>query len=368
MRKTIAEINAKYLIDNLRSIREISGNSKVMAIVKANAYGHGMIDCSHILEANGADFFGVAFTSEAILLRKSRITKDILVLVPPTDDEIGDVVGNDLHVILNSMRINRLLSEYAIKSGKKVRAHLFINTGMNRDGIRPEDAVAFAGEVNKLNGIEICGICTHFASSDDSNIDLTLKQLEIFKRTIEELESEGYRFDYIHAANSAGAIGFKDACFNMIRPGIALFGYNTSRVNEGFELKPVMTLKSRVQKILEIKKGETVGYSLKYISPNDTRIATIPIGYGDGYPCRLTNQGECLINGSRFKIIGSVCMDQLMVEIGGSQVQEGDEVIFIGKQGGESISAVDLAHIVGTIPYEILTGITERVPRVIVEN
>jgi alanine racemase len=368
MRKTIAEINAKYLIDNLRSIKAISGNSMVMAIVKANAYGHGMIQCSQVLEANGVDFFGVAFTSEGIRLRESGIKKPILVLVPPTDDEIADIVNYDLQVILNSMRINRLISAEAIRSGKKAQAHLFVNTGMNRDGIRPEEVVDFAGKINELAGIEICGLCTHFASSDDVDCSFTLKQLEVFKGTINKLSSEGFSFKYIHAANSAAVIGFKESCFNLVRPGLALYGYNLSRINTSFELKPVLTLKSSIHKILDIKKDETVGYSQKYISNRDTKIAAIPIGYGDGYPYRLTNLGECIINGKRFKIIGSVCMDQLMIEIGEAQVVEGDEVIFIGKLGNESISAVDIANKIGTIPYEILTGITERVPRVIVEK
>lgn len=365
MRATKAIINLNNLVYNFHSIQTLATGAKVMAIVKANAYGHGIRECSLTLQSAGADYFGVAFTEEAVILREAGITKPILVLVSPQENESALICKYDIEVIAHSMPVLRAISEDAIKSGKKVKAHLFINTGMNRDGIKPSEAIGFMHECASLRGIEIYGICTHLATAEKADTSFAEYQIGLFKRTISLLKDSGFSFSLVHAANSAGAINFPEAHFNLIRPGISLYGYNTSELYpQKLKLQPVLSVVTSVDRVIELDAGESVGYGRKFIASEATRIATIPVGYGDGYAYGLSGIRVCLIKGKSFNLVGSICMDQSMVEIKSEDIQSGDEVLLLSGDNDSPVNLLNIANRLNTIPYEILTSILERVPRV----
>lgn len=367
MRSTVAIIDVIKLKNNYNILRNLAPNASIMAIVKANAYGHGIVECSTALQNLGVEYFGVAFPSEGIKLREAGITKPILVLVTPNEYELEAYCKHNLDIIANSLDLLTKLDSIANEYGKKINAHLFINTGMNRDGIRPEEAYEFYIEASKLKNIEIIAICTHFTSSEEKDQSFTLLQIERFNRVLENFNSKGISFRYIHAANSAAVINYPQSIYNMIRPGIALYGYNLSETNH-LKLEPVLTLKTKVHRVLELNPGESVGYNRRFIAQSKTKICTIPIGYGDGFPYSVNGNTQCIINGKKYPLIGTICMDQSIVNIGDDQVNIGDEVILIGSDGINTISAIELARQNSTIPYDILTSLQERIPRLYVEN
>lgn len=368
MRTTIAEINKDNLVGNYLAIRAYAANSGIIAIIKANAYGHGIIGCAKVLEENGVDFFGVAFPDEGIMLREAGIKTPILVLVQSLTSQAKLYCEYDLQPAISSEEFLKQLSKEAVLQNKTVKAHLFIDTGMSRDGISPEYALEFMKKYKALPNIKIHGICTHFATAT-SDLDFALMQLQRFNNTVNLLKENGFCFDYIHAANTAGLVNFPDAQFNMVRPGISLYGYYPAdEIKEKINLKPIMTLKSKVHIVRRINKDDSVGYDRLFIADKPTTIVVVPIGYGDGYFKTLTGKAECIIRGKKYKIVGNICMDECMVDVGNDLIEVNDEVILIGNQANESITIYELADKIGTIPYEITTSITERVPRVFVNN
>jgi len=366
MRSTVAVINTKQLRKNIQAIKKKVGDASILAIVKANAYGHGMIECSRIFRREGIEFLGVAFTDEGVKLRWSGDTQPIVVLVPALPVEAATFCKFNLQPVTSSLEFMIALSSEAVKHNIVVQSHLFIETGMNREGIQPEEALFFMNECSKLANIEMIGVCTHFAtSSTDANF--VNKQLELFKETIAMLNKEGYYFKYTHASNSGGIINHKEAHFNLVRPGMALYGYTPLKnENDKIDIKPVLTLKTNVVIARRIKAGETVSYDRLFVATKPTTIATLPIGYGDGFFRALTGKAECLIHGKFYKIVGAICMDEVVVDIGDDYVQPGDEVVLIGQQDGHSIWADEIAEKIGTIHYEITTSIAARVPRVFI--
>ncbi len=366
MRSTVAIINTANLKHNLTTIRKIAGTAAVMAVVKANAYGHGLVECSTIFQNLGVEYLGVAFASEGIKLRESGIIKPILVLVTPHSEELEAYCRHNLDIIANSIELLTQLDQIAKSYQKTINAHLFINTGMNRDGILPQNASNFYHKAKELSNINIMAICTHFTSSEEDEL-FTLEQIKRFDDVINMFKSNGIEFKYIHSANSSALMNFPQSIYNMIRPGIALYGYNLSTFNS-LQLKPVLSIKTRVLRILSLKEGDSVGYNRRFIAQQNTRICTIPIGYGDGFPYSVNGSSHCIIRGKKYPIIGSVCMDQSMIHIDSDEVKIDDEVIVIGSDGINTITANDLAKQNSTIPYDILTSIQERVPRLYVEN
>ncbi len=339
-----------------------------MAVVKANAYGHGIIEISKYLINSGVEYLGVAFTDEGATIRQSGLKNPILVLVPDANGDAENIVNYNLEVAVSSLDFCKKLSEEAKNKNKKIRTHLYIDTGMSRDGIYPEDAMQFLKTFAELPNLEMVGICSHFASSE-SDRDFSVFQLERFKSCLAELNSVGFRFELIHMANSAGILEFTEAHFNMVRPGLSLYGYSYSNNNNISEnLKPVLTLATKVISVRTIQKGDSVGYNRTFISDKPTRIATIPIGYGDGYPRHLTNLSKCIIKSKFYQIVGTICMDESMIDIGFDDINIGDDVILIGTQDNLFIGADYLAEKSGTITYEILTSISARVPRIYSEN
>jgi alanine racemase len=367
MRSTVAEISKSNLKENLKFIRSLAPNTAVMAIVKANAYGHGILPVSDLLRSEGVEFLGVAFPEEGIRLRQSGDSGPIVVLVPAMAEEAMLFCEYDLQPAVSNMEFVEAMSKAASKLQVQAKLHLFIETGMNREGIYPEDTLKFLEYAKKLPNIEFIGICTHFATSS-GDLEYAKLQLSIFNNLLDKLTSASHSFKYIHTSNSGAIANLPEARFNLVRPGMALYGYPPDKSLFGkFDVKPVLTLKSRVALIRRIKAGDTVGYGREFKASKDTSIATIPIGYGDGYFKTLTHKTQCLIAGKFYNMVGTICMDECMVELGDDDVRIGDEVILIGTQGKHSISAYDLSEKIGTIPYEITTAISARVPRIYVD-
>ena len=368
MRSTFAVINLSNLKHNLNRIKTLAPSSKVMAIVKANAYGHGIVEISKALEKFGVDYLGVAFADEGITIREAGIKIPIVVLVPTFPDEAKKFVEYDLQASVSTHEFVAELSKEAIKAGKTIPVHLCIGTGMNREGIQPGDAVQCMDKCKGMANIEFVGVCTHFATSSTDAV-FVKRQLRLFNDTLESLKQAGYNFPIIHTANSGAIANHPEAHYSIVRPGMSLYGYSPIPELTGkFDLKPILTLRTKVVMMRKIRKGESVGYDRLFISDKPTTIATIPVGYGDGYFKTLTNKSQCLINGKRYNLVGTVCMDECMVDVGDDDIKVGDEVVLLGKQGNEEITAFELANKIGTIQYEILTAISARVPRLYIED
>ncbi len=365
MRSTIIDINVNNLNHNLLQIEKFSNTAKIIPIIKANAYGHGLTEIAHNLSSPRIAMLGVAFAEEALLLRESGETRDILIIVPPEIEEIEELLKNDITFTLGRLELLPKINEIAKKLNKVAKIHIFINTGMNRDGITPEEMSINGDIFSKYDHINFEGICSHFATSEFSDKSFILNQFDNFNKVLTLSSNYHNQFKYIHIANSAAIINFPESIFNAVRPGIALYGLMPEKkFAEEMNLKPILSLKSKVKKIQKLHKGDTAGYSFHFISNKDTQIAVIPIGYGDGYSCEFANNSECLINGMRFPLVGSICMDQILADIGNAQVNVGDEVVLIGSQGSEEITVYDLAKRIDTIPYQITTSLLSRIPRI----
>jgi len=285
---------------------------------------------------------------------------------------LGAFLVNDLEALLKhditstvtDLEAAHKLNHYSIKIGKKAKIHIKIDTGMGRLGVWHKEADDFVLSLCKLNGLSIEGIYTHFPSADSDEV-FTRSQIAAFCTLVEKLTIKGVDIPLKHSANSAAVLGFKEAHFNLVRPGLAIYGLHPNDQMLGkIDLSPVMSFKTRIVYIKEVKKGRSISYSRTYIVKKDTRIATIPVGYGDGYNRLLSNKANVLINGKFYPVVGRVCMDQTMIEIGRDKVKVGDEVILVGEQKGKRIFVEDLARICRTIPYEVVCWISPRVPRV----
>jgi alanine racemase len=362
-RPTWAEVNLGNLEYNFRQVKKlIAGQTKVMVTVKADAYGHGLIPVSKKLVACGVDYLGVASIDEGIKLRQANINVPILVL--------GIVLKNDITALFKYCLVSNIctydfalaLNNQAAKYGKRVKAHIKVDTGMGRLGALPDDAFDLVSKIRKLNFIDIEGLFTHFAFAD-TNRKFTNYQITLFNRLIGRLDKSGLRIPLLHAANSMGVLDYKHGHFNMVRPGLFIYGLYPKK-NLNIILKAVLSLKSKVTYAKKVPKGYGISYGHEYITKRQTQIVTLPIGYGDGYPRNLSNKGPVLIRGKRFIVSGRVCMDQIMVDVRNLPVRIGDEVVLIGSQGKKKVTTEELAMLCGTIPYEIVCGLGSRIPRI----
>jgi alanine racemase len=367
---TRAEINITSLRHNFEGIRKKIGfKVKVMGIVKANAYGHGIVEVSRSLEEFGIDCLGVGFQEEGIFLRNHGIKIPILVLGGVLGDQIRQFLEYDLDITVSSVEIaERIEMEVKTNNNRRARVHLKIDTGMERIGVHSSNAPQFIERVLNLKHIDVLGIYSHFATADHKDKTFANEQLSRFKEIIGYLDKAGIDIPFKHIANSGAILDMPESYYTMVRPGIMLYGIYPSReTSESIFLEPVLSFKSKVVFIKEVPAGRSISYGREYTTNKLTRIATIPVGYGDGYSRRLTSRSEVLIRGKRYSVVGTVCMDQLMVDIGLDDViHVGDDVTLIGVEGKEFISAYNIADKLGTNPYEVLTGITARVPRVLI--
>lgn len=393
LRSTLATINLSALRHNFRTIAKRAWEAipdaetnatlrpAMMPVVKADAYGHGIVPCAKALLEEGRalgieTMLGVAFAAEAAPLRAAEDMPDtrIAVVTPPFAHGAAEYCRLNLEFCAASHTTMQAFSAEAAKTGRLLNAHLTIDTGMRRDGIQPHEAVEFMRAVGNLPNINIYGICTHFATADEADKTYFHKQVGIFKETLQALRDAGFTFRYIHAANS-GAVAesaidaSNNALFTLLRPGISLYGYNASQeLRAPMNLLPVMSLTTSIISLRRLPKGEAVSYGCRYITPRETTIATIPIGYADGFRRGLTGKARVIINGKLFPVVGTICMDQCMVDIGDEPFQVGEDVILLGETTSNGrlsrITADDWARDLGTISYEICTGITGRVPRI----
>ncbi|MFH1837564.1 MAG: alanine racemase [Candidatus Omnitrophota bacterium] len=369
-RPTWAEIDLDAIRYNLSRIRGVlDKNTGIMAVVKANAYGHGLEAISSVITAEGVDYFGVATVDEALRIRKHGITEPVLVLGSMLEEEARVAVLNDVTLTLCDTVLFSVLEKIASDEKKKLKVHIKVDTGMGRIGVWHEDAVEFIKMVHASDKIEVEGVYTHFSSAARDKI-FTQMQIQALNKVIKDLKYEGIDPKYKHAANSIGAVDWKDSHFNLVRTGILIYGvYPKEDFRKKFKLKPVMSLKTKIVYLKDTPSGRSISYGRTYITQKNTKIATVPIGYADGYGRILSNKAEALIRGQHVRVVGMVTMDQTLLDVGDvKDVKIGDEVVLIGKQKNSEIPIEKIAKLAGTIPYEILAAVTDRVPRVYISR
>lgn len=367
MRPTYAIVNLKYLEQNYLAIKKKT-KTNVMAVVKADAYGHSVEEVVNRLNSltDSPEYYGVAFAEEGIQLRELKIKQPILIFDPISFYNIDEIIKYNLIPTIFSNQHIKLIHQKA--SNQKLKVHIKIDTGMGRLGVPFDEAVKYIINVSKLNFISIDGIYTHFATSDEKDLSFANLQLERFKNILNELKREKINFGLAHCANSGAILNLPDSYFDMVRPGISLYGYYPSlETSESIKLKPVMSLISVVSSIKKFKKNESISYGRKYFTKKETHIASIPIGYADGFNRNLTNKTKAIIKGKYFQQVGQITMDRIMFDINNENIKIGDNVILIGKEKGLEITAWDWAKILNTIPYEITCGISKRVKRIFVD-
>jgi alanine racemase len=353
MKRALAEIRLPGIVKNVGAVRAyLAPATEIMGVVKADAYGHGAVTVARTLLRHGVGYFGVAWVSEADELRRNGITAPILVLSEPDVQYIPKIVEQQLVQTVYRESFVEALSRTAGK--QTVKVHIKVDTGMNRIGVAPEQLPRLLEKIKKLKNIEIEGLFTHFSCADQKDNPLNKKQIRLFDGLVAEVKRD-IELRYVHMANSAAAENFPQVHYDMIRLGIGMY-------------RGVMTFRSRVMYVKDVPANQPVSYGATYTTKQQTRIATISVGYADGYDRHLSNRGTVLIRGQRFPIVGVVCMDMCMVDVTGSAVAEGDSVVLIGTDGKETITAQDVATLVGTIDYEIMCGISKRVPRIYIEE
>lgn len=355
------DVDLDALRRNFEAIRKLVAPASVMPVVKANAYGHGLVAVGRALVELGADSLGVACLEEGLELRRSGIRAPILVFGGIYGDQIRHFIEHDLEMTASSIDKLEAIEACARSLGRVPSVHIKIDTGMERIGVHHYSCQPLLERAKRAAHCKIRGIFSHFACADDPASPITGLQLERFLEAIEGFQIEGARR---HIANSAAMMARRDTHLDVVRPGLALYGvYPYPELRSTLELAPVMSITSRVVYFKVVKKGAGVSYGHTWTAPSDTRVVTLPIGYGDGYPRRLSNKGEVLVRGIRRPIVGNVCMDQFMVDIGSGEAYNGDEVVVIGSQGGERITVEELAEAAGAIPHEILASMSVRIPR-----
>jgi alanine racemase len=374
-RPTWVEIDLGAIANNVRRLKSLVGErAGIIASLKADAYGHGAVKVAQTALANGVDILGVACLSEAVTLRRADILAPILILGYTPAWQARDAVLSDLIVTVFSLDVARALSRAATDLDSEVRVHVKVDTGMGRLGIPPDEVLGFVREIGNLPGLVVEGIFTHLAIADMPDAhnvpgwgrEYTLEQLRSFQRVLQELEDNGIHIPLVHAANSAAMITLPESYFNMVRPGIAIFGLDPSSqvpCPPGFE--PALCFKTQVAQVKGLPAGSYVSYGCTFRTEGKARIAVIPVGYADGFRLGPHNWGEVLVRGRRAPLVGRVCMDQSMIDVTDIPgVRQGDEVVLIGQQGGERITVGEVAERLGTINYEVVSEILARVPRV----
>ena len=369
MRVTKAVINLENLAYNLKQIRNRIGEKrKICMAVKADGYGHGAVEIAKKGFECGAEYFGVAAVNEAEALRKGGITAPVLLFSLCSKNEIKDLIKFNVTPFVSDMNFIKELENFCSSKGIVKDVHLKIDTGMNRVGCSTEESLDFARYISGSSFLKLEGICTHFPVSDTTERDFTENQIKIFKRAVERIKADGIDPGIVHAANSGAIIQYEDAYFDMVRPGIILYGYSPDRsIEDKISLKHVMSFESEILFIKKITKGEGVSYGLTWKADKDTWIGTIPAGYADGVNRLLSSRGKVLIRDELYPIAGRVCMDQFMVDLGPElNCSVNDRAVIFGFDK-YSPGADDTADICSTISYEILCNISKRVERVYIK-
>ncbi len=368
VRATWAEVNLTRLSRNLQAIRAHVAPAKVMIIVKANAYGHGLAEVAKHLGPL-ADYIGVAVLEEGIFLRELGVTAPILVLGGIWGDQVPQYLRHDLTLSASSVERLEQIDDAAARLGVKAKVHLKIDTGMERIGVHYYSAQTLQEAALQFRHVQVEGIFSHFANSDAVDLSHARLQLERFQEVLRFYEKNSLPMPIRHMANSAAILQLKETHLDMVRPGILLYGvYPAKQVMRTVEVLPALAWKSRVVYFKVVRAGHPVSYGSTWQSDHPVRIVTVPVGYGDGYFRSMSNQAQVLIRGKKYPQVGRICMDQLMVNIENDSAFNGDEVTLLGEMGSTAITAQELADWAGTIPYEILTNINTRVPRVYIKE
>ncbi len=362
-RPTRIRVDLERIAGNLRAIRAHVG-VPVMGIVKANAYGHGLVPVARHLQAAGVEQLGVAFVEEGITLRRAGIRTPILVLGGIFGHQVGRFIDHDLEITVSSLDKLRQVEAAAEAMGRRAVVHLKIDTGMERIGVHSYSAGPFIEAAVASRWCEVKGVYSHLACADDPASPATAAQVARFAEACEHFTRIGAPMPLRHLANSGGVLHFPDTWLDMVRPGILMYGVLPDPASRPtVAVQPAMSLVSQVVYFKVVKAGHAVSYGGTWTATRDTRVVTVPIGYGDGYPRALSSRGEVLVRGRRHPIVGRICMDQFMVDIGDGSAWNEDEVVLVGAQDGEAIAVESVAQRAGTVPYEILVGLNERIPR-----
>ena len=376
-----AEVDLKAIAHNIRELRRITNpKARFMAVVKANAYGHGIVEVARLSLVKGAEVLGVANTDEGIQLRKAGIDAPVLIFGYTPPMHVRKLIEFDLTQTVYSYETSRELSQAAIAYGEKIKVHIKVDTGMGRLGILPDclrlseydrkgkdSSVSEVKSISRLNMLEIEGIYTHFATADNSDGFYAGKQFKIFMDFLNQLRIIGMEIPVTHAANSAAIINMPETHLDMVRAGISIYGlYSSEGVNRNIiKLKPAMELKTKVIHLKKVPAGFKVSYGITYETEKPTTIATVPIGYADGLNRLLSSKGRMLVCGHSAPIVGRVCMDMTMLDVGNiSEIATGEEVVVFGKQDNASITIDEIASSINTINYEVVSTIMERLPRI----
>ena len=364
VRPTMVKVNLDRMSENLREIRTQVAPAKVMAILKANAYGHGLVEIAHHMVSQGVDYLGVAVVEEGILLRERGIRVPILVLGGVLGNQVPLFLRNNLTITASSIEKLLQIDEAAQMLGITARVHLKIDTGMERIGVHYYNAQSFLETSLKCSHVRVEGIFSHLANADTTDLSQSRLQLERFNEVLRFYEQRSLPTPTRHIANSAAILNMPDSYYDMVRPGILLYGvYPSPAVKRCISVQPALTWKSHVVYFKVVKPNHPVGYGSEWLSDHMVRMVTVPVGYGDGYFRSMSHKAEVLIRGKRYPVTGRISMDQITVNIEWGTAYNDDEVILIGEQEGITITCEELAVWAGTIPYEILTNINTRVPR-----
>jgi alanine racemase len=364
-----AEIYLDALDENLMAVKKLLGNKKILLAIKADAYGHGAKEIAVHLDGK-VDMFGVASLEEGIDLRTNgKIISPILVLSPIPYSGIDSLFEYNLSPSISEREFAQILTQAAKQREKPIKVHVEVDTGMGRTGLSIDEAVETITQINTGSYLEVEGVFTHFPAADN-DFPFTRQQIEKYVNLTESLTKKGVKPIIRHVANSAGFLNFAESYFDMIRPGLIIYGICTNQATQQIaSLKPVMSLRTRIVNLRKIPKGNSISYERTYFTKRDSLIAVVTTGYGDGYPWSLSNNAEVLVAGQRAKVVGNVCMDLTMIDVTPIQkVKIGDTVTLIGKDRNDTITVNELAGWAKTIPYEVITRISPRVPRVFIKE
>ncbi len=356
-RGPVAEIDLSALKHNLRIISQIIEKRTIIAVVKADAYGHGSIEISKKLLKEGISHLAVAYTGEAKILRELNTYAKIIVLFDHS--EIDDYFVYNLTPVIYDIDTAVEFSKEAVRRGTDITVHIKVDTGMGRIGFNPENAVSDIIRISEMKGIKIEGILSHFSEADLADRSFAIQQLEMFNGIRSSISEKLGRSLFSHIANSAAVLSFEDALLDAVRPGLMIYGY--SPFDKDYGLMPLMKIKTKILIVRSLPSGSSVSYGRTFITKRDSSIAVIPVGYADGYSRLFSNNAEVLVRGKRVPVVGRVCMDLTMIDVTDVKgILEGDEVVLLGRQGGEIITAYELSSRISTIPYDILTSLGSR--------
>jgi len=357
-----ATIDLNAFNNNIKNIRDkIGSNLKLLGVLKADAYGHGAVQIARCLKTLGIDYFGVATLNEALELYINDIKKNILIFSILSKKDKNIAIDHDFKITAGDENDFLDIIEIAKKKNKKIYIHCKVDTGMGRLGLCPKEATRILEKYSASKYIVIEGIYSHFPASDIKDKTYSIEQLKRFKAFIIQLEKIGIKPKYIHMANSGAILDIKDSYFNMVRPGIIMYGYYPSNyTTKSIKIRPIMTLSTKIMFVKRMKKNNYVSYGLTYMLKEDSYIASIRAGYADGYSRALSNKGKVLINNKEYPIVGTICMDQTLINLGDDYYKPGERVVLFGP---EKITADTLANLTGTISYEVLCNVSKRAPR-----